>query len=137
MLRRPVEPGVYTSKACAKLYNELNVTESMSGTGSSADNSLAESFNATLKRELFECQAAFPDGTTASRVVYRWARRCNTRHRHSAIGNIAPDAFEATLSADLAEAAKPKSPVSRIREQGPTMWGIPSIVLARPVATFL
>jgi transposase InsO family protein len=77
----------------------------MGGIGSSADNSLAESFNATLKRELLEGRPTFPDQTTAYRAVFRWANRCNTRRRHSALGNIAPNAYEATLSATLMEAA--------------------------------
>jgi transposase InsO family protein len=73
--------------------------------GSSADNSLAESFNATLKRELLEGRPTFPDQTTAYRAVFRWANRYNTRRLHSAIGNIAPNAYEAALSATLTKAA--------------------------------
>ncbi|MDM4764435.1 integrase core domain-containing protein [Galbitalea sp. SE-J8] len=48
---------------------------------------------------------AFPDQATAYRAVFRWANRYNTRRRHSAIGNIAPNAYEAAASAILAEAA--------------------------------
>ena len=40
--------SVYTSKAYAKLCKGLGVTQSMGAVGTSADNSLAESFNATL-----------------------------------------------------------------------------------------
>lgn len=97
--------SVYTSKAYVKLCRDLKVTQSMGEIGTSADNSLAESFNATLKRELLEGRAAFPDQTTAYRAVFRWAVRYNTRRRHSAIGNISPSAYEASLSATLAEAA--------------------------------
>ena len=97
--------SVYTSKAFATLCGDLKVTQSMGGIGSSADNSLAESFNATLKRELLEGRPTFPDQATAYRAVFRWANRYNTRRRHSAIGNIAPNAYEATLSATLTEAA--------------------------------
>jgi transposase InsO family protein len=91
--------SVYTSKAYAKLCKDLNAVQSMGGIGSSADNSLAESFNATLKRELLEGRPTFPDQTTAYRAVFQWANRYNTRRRHSAIGNIPPVAYEATLSA--------------------------------------
>lgn len=97
--------SVYTSKAYVKLCKDLNVVQSMGGIGSSADNSLAESFNATLKRELLEGRPTFPDQTTAYRAVFRWASRYNTRRRHCAIGNIAPDAYEAVLFTTLAEAA--------------------------------
>ena len=77
----------------------------MGAVGTSADNSLAESFNAALKRELLEGRAAFPDQATAYRAVFRWANRYNTRRRHSAIGNIAPNAYETAASATLTEAA--------------------------------
>ena len=97
--------SVYTSKAYVKLCKDLKAVQSMGGIGSSADNSLAESFNATLKRELLEGRPTFPDQTTAYRAVFRWANRYNTRRRHSAIGNIAPNAYEAALSATLTKAA--------------------------------
>ena len=108
MLHQLVESEVYTSKACVKLCKDLLLTQSMGGIGSSADNSLAESFNATLKRELLQGRAAFPDQTTAYRVVFRWANRYNTRSRHSAIANISPSAYETATSTTFAEAAQPK-----------------------------
>ncbi|MCT9003291.1 IS3 family transposase [Microbacterium sp. PMIC_1C1B] len=101
--------SVYASKAYAALCEQLNIVQSMGAVGTSADNSLAESFNATLKRELLEGQAAFPDPATAYRAVFRWANRYNTRRRHSAIGQITPNNYETayaeTTSATLAEAA--------------------------------
>ncbi|WAL39506.1 IS3 family transposase [Brevibacterium sp. BRM-1] len=101
--------SVYTSKAYATLCEQLKVTQSMGAIGTSADNSLAESVNATLKRELLEGASAFPDQATAYRAVFRWANRYNTRRRHSAIGQITPNNYEnayaATTSATLAEAA--------------------------------
>lgn len=97
--------SVYTSKSYAALCTDLGVTQSMGAIGSSADNALAESFNAALKRELLQGQSAFPDQATAHRAVFRWTTRYNTRRRHSAIGNISPNAYEATVSTTLAEAA--------------------------------
>ena len=97
--------SVYTSKAYVKLCKQLKVVQSMGAIGTSADNSLAESFNAALKRELLAGRSAFPDQATAYRAVFRWANRYNTRRRHSAIGNISPNAYEAAASATLAEAA--------------------------------
>ena len=46
--------SVYTSKDYATLCAALGVTQSMGAVGSSADNALAESFNATLKREVLQ-----------------------------------------------------------------------------------
>src|SRR5699024_5811950 len=44
--------SVYTSKTYAKVCAELGVRQSMGAVGCSADNALAEAFNATMKREL-------------------------------------------------------------------------------------
>ena len=108
--------SVYTSKAYAALCEQFGVAQSMGAVGSSADNALAESFNATLKRELLDGAAAFPDQATAYRAVFRWANRYNTRRRHSAIGRITPNAYEAAASATLAEAAQPKR--HRVQDPG-------------------
>lgn len=97
--------SVYTAKSYTALCERLGVTQSMSAIGSSADNALAESFNAALKRELLEGVSAFPDQATAYRAVFRWTARYNTRRRHSAIGNTTPNAYETTASATLPEAA--------------------------------
>lgn len=97
--------AVYTSKSYTALCEQLGMTQSMGAIGSSADNALAESFNAALKRELLEGRAAFPNAPTAYRAVFRWANRYNIRRRHCAIGNIAPNAYETAASATLTEAA--------------------------------
>ena len=89
-----VHGSVYTSKAYAKLCKRFGVKQSMGGVGSSADNALAESWNAALKRELLEGRPAFADQASAYRAVFRWANRYDTRRRHSAIGNIAPSVYE-------------------------------------------
>ncbi len=105
MLLPPVEPSVYTSKSYTALCERFGVIQSMGAIGSSADNALAESFNAALKRELLEGRPAFPDAPTAYRAVFRWANRYNTRRRHSAIGNITPNVYETATFAILTEAA--------------------------------
>ena len=46
--------AVHTSKDYAKLCGALGVVQSMGAVGTSADNALAESFNAILKREVGE-----------------------------------------------------------------------------------
>jgi len=97
--------SVYTSKDYAKLCTALGVTQSMGAVGTSADNALAESFNASLKRELLAGRTVFPDQATAYRAVFRWTTRYNTRRRHSAIGNISPNAYEASVTTTLTEAA--------------------------------
>jgi transposase InsO family protein len=97
--------SVYTSKDYVKLCKDLQVTQSMGAIGTSADNALAESFNATLKRELLAGAKVFPDQATTYRAVFRWANRYNTRRRHTAIGNITPNTYEATTPTTLTKAA--------------------------------
>ena len=97
--------SVYTSKDYAKLCRQFGVTQSMGAVGSSADNSLAESFNATLKRELLAGTAAFTDEVACRRAVFRWATRYNTRRRHSWCGYLAPNTYENQLAATLPAAA--------------------------------
>src|SRR5215217_700233 len=54
-----MEPRQYTSRAFAEHCRALGVTQSMGSVGTSADNALAESFNATLKRETLRGGHAF------------------------------------------------------------------------------
>jgi len=83
VLHRPVELAVYCSKTYATLCRKLGVTQSMGAVGSPADNALAESFNATLKREVLQHRAAWADEPTCRREAFGWLVRYNTRRRHS------------------------------------------------------
>ena len=85
----------YTSRAYADLCARLGVTRSMGAVGSSADNALAESFNATLKRETLAGAAGWATPAEARRAVFAWATRYNTRRRHSACGQTSPNDYEA------------------------------------------
>ena len=73
--------SVHTSRSCTLLCEDLGVVESMGQVGSSADNALAESFNAALQRELLEARPAWPDQATTHRAAFLWANRYNTRPR--------------------------------------------------------
>jgi len=95
----------YTSKDYAKLCQNLGVTLSLGGVGSSADNALAESFNATLKRETLAGATAFIDDATCRREIFRWATRYNTKRRHSYLGHLSPNTYETTLAVTIPEAA--------------------------------
>ncbi|GFH68171.1 hypothetical protein Srut_46850 [Streptomyces rutgersensis] len=50
----------YTSRAFADACRKAGVRQSMSAIGSGADNALAESFNATFKRETFRVASTGP-----------------------------------------------------------------------------
>jgi transposase InsO family protein len=95
----------YTSKAFAALCDQLGVTQSMGAVGTSADNALAESFNATLKRETLRGGHSWPDAATCRREVFRWVSRYNTRRRHSWCGQQAPSVYEQQHAATLRIAA--------------------------------
>jgi transposase InsO family protein len=97
--------SVYTSKDYAELCARLGVTQSMGAVGTSADNSLAESFNATLKREVLQDQNCWPDQATCHRQLFRWLTRYNTRRRHSWCGHRSPNAYETLTAATLPSAA--------------------------------
>lgn len=77
----------------------------MGAIGSSADNALAEAFNATLKRETLAGAPCFTDAHTARRTVFRWVTRYNTRRRHSACGYQAPNSYEKTQATTIGLAA--------------------------------
>lgn len=80
----------------------------MSAIGSSADNALAESFNATLKRETLQGRKSWTNAREARLDAFRWLHRYNTRRRHSHLGYRSPIAYETasrTTSTTLTPAA--------------------------------
>jgi transposase InsO family protein len=86
----------YTSKAFAETCTQAGVRQSMSRIGSSADNALAESFNATFKRETLQGRRAFTDEREARLTSFRWLHRYNTVRRHSRLGQQSPINYENT-----------------------------------------
>jgi transposase InsO family protein len=68
----------------------------MGAVGSSADNALAESFNAALKREVLQNERTWPDELTCRRQVFRWRVRYNTKRRHSWCHCQSPITYETT-----------------------------------------
>ncbi len=97
--------SVYTSKNYARLCADLGVTQSMGAVGTSADNALAESFNATLKREILQDENCWPEEITCRRELFRWLTRYNTRRRHSWCRYQTPVAYETGYAATLPSAA--------------------------------
>ena len=70
----------------------------MGAVGSSADNALAEAFNATLKRETLAGAPGWDTPAAARRAVFAWITRYNTRRRHSTCGQVSPITYENTDS---------------------------------------
>ncbi|MFI0242041.1 IS3 family transposase [Streptomyces sp. NPDC016845] len=84
----------YKSRDFAALCAELGVVQSTGAVGTSADNALAESFNAALKRETLQGARRFDGARICRLAVFRWIARYNTRRRHSANGQQAPVVYE-------------------------------------------
>ena len=98
----------YTSRAFAEACRKAGVRQSMSAVGSSADNALAESFNATFKRETLQGRKTWPSAREARLEAFGWLHRYNTRRRHSRLGQRSPMAYETatrTTSTTLTPAA--------------------------------
>jgi transposase InsO family protein len=108
VLRRPVESAQYSSAAFAAACHKAGIRQSMSAVGSSADNALAEAFNATFKRETLQGAKGWTSEREARLAAFRWLHRYNTRRRHSRLGQRSPIAYEkalTTTSTTLAPAA--------------------------------
>jgi transposase InsO family protein len=94
----------YVSAQFAKCCSDLGVLQSRARVGSSADNALAESFNASLKREVLQGRRTFATTHEARFQVEAWIRGYNTIRRHSSLGYVSPIDYE-QRQASLALAA--------------------------------
>ncbi len=88
----------YTSTAFATACTSYGVQRSTGRVGSSYDNALAESFFATLKRELDVHNRCWTTEADARRDVFRWIAFYNHRRRHSALGYLSPAHYEQRLT---------------------------------------
>lgn len=93
--------SVYTSGTFQENCRQLGVPQSMGAGGTSADNALAESFNATLKREVLEDEKTFVNQLVCRRDVFRWCVRYNMTRRHSWCGYLPPQTYEARSSGKI------------------------------------
>jgi transposase InsO family protein len=89
-LRRPLEPGQYTSVEYRQLCERLGVTQSMGATGICFDNPAAEAFFASLKREMVH-RRRFATRAEARREIICWIESWyNPRRLHSTLGYLTP-----------------------------------------------
>ncbi|ALP48798.1 transposase [Corynebacterium glutamicum] len=97
--------SVYTSHAFQDTCKDLGIRQSMGSIGTSADNALAESFNAALKREVLQDSKTFMNQLRCRRDVFRWCTRYNMVRRHSWCKYLAPAVFEKRCPAILKSAS--------------------------------
>ncbi|MEU1287759.1 IS3 family transposase [Kitasatospora sp. NPDC005856] len=105
--RRPTGPVVfhsdrgcqYTSREFATLAAEFGVRLSVGRTGQCWDNALAESFFATLKRELLG-DRPWASRAAARTAIFEWIEAWyNIRRLHSSLGYRSPAEYETVLAA--------------------------------------
>ncbi|MER5214847.1 integrase core domain-containing protein [Streptomyces sp. NPDC002838] len=109
----------YTSRAFADACRRAGVIQGMSAVGSSADNALAESFNATCRREALQGRSAWADGREVRLDLFCWLHRYNTVRRHSSLGQRSPIAYGTALETTSTTLAPAAYSVSKIPGQAP------------------
>ena len=100
--RRP-QPGLihhsdrgsqYTSVEFGSRLKEAGLLPSMGSVADAYDNSMAESFVSTLKRELVH-RHSWPNRQRARTAIFEYIEGFyNTRRRHSALGHLSPSEYE-------------------------------------------
>jgi putative transposase len=98
VLRRPVEPGQYTSVAYSTYAKKSGINLSMGSIGDPWDNAMAETFFASLEKELLRRERFQTREQGRMRIF--WYIECfyNTRRRHSSLGGISPTDYEQRYS---------------------------------------
>ena len=84
----------YLSGTLRRAAASWGLSQSVGRVGSSADNAVAEAFFSSLKRELVN-RCRYPDRAIARRSVFEWLARYNTTRRHTSLGCLTPDQYEA------------------------------------------
>lgn len=83
----------YLSGEYRQLVADLEMRQSVGRTGVCWDNSVAESFWSSLKRELVH-RYRFPDRASARRAIFAWINRYNRLRLHSSLGYVPPIEWE-------------------------------------------
>jgi putative transposase len=84
----------YTSYAFGKRCREAGIVPSMGSVGDAYDNAMAESFFATLEREVLN-RRRFRSQAEAKIAIFRWLEGWyNPHRRHSSLGYLSPINYE-------------------------------------------
>ena len=106
MLRRPLESAQYTALTFAKGLTASGIVASFSAKGTPYDNSVKESFFATLEKEHLRSRT-FETHAQARSSIFRYIEAWYNPHRlHSTLGYRSPDEAERDYHQQPAAAAK-------------------------------
>ena len=99
MLRRPVEFGQFVSLTFGQQARAAGIAQSMGSKGDAYDNAVAESFFATIKKELIH-RRSWPTKAELRSEVFDYIEVFyNRQRRHSTLGQRSPVDYEtSTLS---------------------------------------
>ena len=93
-LRPPIESAQYVSLAFGRAAGEVGVAVSMGSRGDAYDNAVAETFFATLKKELVN-RRTWPSRLELQSAVFEYIEAFyNRERRHSTLGMRSPVAYE-------------------------------------------
>jgi putative transposase len=105
VLRRPLEPGHYTSIRYTERLAEIGAAPSVGSVGDSYDNSLAESTIGLYKTELIRRHGPWRMLEEVELATLAYVDWFNHRRLHGQIGNLPPAELEATYYRQLGQAA--------------------------------
>lgn len=94
----------YTSREFREFCERLGVRQSVGRTGSCHDNAVAESFWATMKREMAS-RCRFETRPEARRAIVHWINHYNGLRQHSSINNLSPIEWELQFTRRQRQAA--------------------------------
>jgi len=93
-LQRPVESGQFVALAFGQQARAAGIAQSMGSRGDCYDNSVAESFFATLKKELVD-RRSWPDKAELRTEIFDFIEIFyNRRRRHSTLAMLSPVDYE-------------------------------------------
>jgi putative transposase len=106
-LRGPVESGQFVALAFGQQARAAGIAQSMGRRADCFDNAVAESFFATLKKELIHGRS-WPTKAELRTDVFEYIEVFfNRRRRHSTLGFLSPEQFETTTHQDHLEELQP------------------------------
>jgi transposase InsO family protein len=105
VLRRPLEFAQYTSADHGEFARANGVVLSVGRKGECWNNAVAESFFATIKRELIDARA-WPSRAGLRAAIFDYIEGWyNTRRLHSSLDYLSPADYEATIHQENAAQA--------------------------------